>query len=97
MSPWLRLQWLSPVVVIAELFTSEGCSGCPAADDVLSQLAPQPTSDVEVPLSEHVDYWDRLGWRDPFSSLTPSNRQSNYARVFYLNEVYTRSRHRRPV
>jgi hypothetical protein len=78
-------------VVVAELFTSEGCSSCPPADDVLSQFARQPVSDVEVlALGEHVDYWGRLGWRDPFSSPACSSRQSNYdARVFHRNEVYT--------
>ena len=78
-------------VVVAELFTSEGCSSCPPADDVLSQFARQRASDVEVlALGEHVDYWDRLGWRDPFSSPAYSSRQSNYdARVFHRNEVYT--------
>jgi len=78
-------------VVVAELFTSEGCSSCPPADDVLSQFAREPGSDVEVlALGEHVDYWDRLGWRDPFSSPAYSSRQSNYdARVFHRNEVYT--------
>ena len=79
-------------VVLAELFTSEGCSSCPPADDVLSQLVEQqPISNVEVlGLGEHVDYWDRLGWRDPFSSAAFSNRQSNYDnRVFHSGRVYT--------
>ncbi len=79
-------------MVVAELFTSEGCSSCPPADAVLSQLVlRQPVAGVEVlALGEHVDYWDRLGWRDPFSSTLYSNRQSNYdAHVFHRHEVYT--------
>ncbi len=79
-------------VVVAELFTSEGCSSCPPADEALTQLVQrQPIEGVEVlALGEHVDYWDRLGWRDPFSSAIFSGRQSNYdARVLHRNEVYT--------
>src|SRR5262245_57119824 len=77
--------------VVAELFTSEGCSSCPPADALLSTLVQQPTGGVTVlGLSEHVDYWNRLGWRDPFSSALFSSRQSEYqATVFRGTTVYT--------
>lgn len=78
--------------VLVELFTSEGCSSCPPADDVLSDLMRrQLVPGVHVlALGEHVDYWDRLGWRDRFSSEQFSSRQTNYdARVFHANQVYT--------
>ena len=79
-------------VVVAELFTSEGCSSCPPADAVLSTLIrehPLPSVEV-VGLGEHVDYWDHLGWRDPYSSSAFSSRQSEYAaRVFKSSSIYT--------
>ena len=82
---------VSRPIVVAELFTSEGCSSCPPADAVLSQLAHQPPTDVDVlTIGEHVDYWDRLGWHDRFSSAEFSARQSIYgANAFDRNEVYT--------
>lgn len=78
-------------VVIAELFTSEGCSSCPAADALLRDwLSRQPVQGVEfVALGEHVDYWDRLGWRDPYSSGVFSRRQSEYAAAFKSDRIYT--------
>ncbi len=94
-APWSDASVPAPVdhaVVIVELFTSEGCSSCPPADKVLSRLVrDQPMPGIQVlGLGEHVDYWDRLGWRDPFSSPIFSNRQSEYqAQVFHNGSVYT--------
>jgi hypothetical protein len=79
-------------IVVAELFTSEGCSSCPPADEILSRLVQQqPMANVTVlGLSENVDYWNRLGWVDPFSSPAFSQRQSEYAaHVFRNSGVYT--------
>ncbi len=75
--------------VIVELFTSEGCSSCPPADNILTRLTHAfPDIDV-VPLSEHVDYWNYLGWTDRFSSPLFSERQQDYGRMFRLESVYT--------
>ena len=73
--------------VLVELFTSQGCSSCPSADRLLSQLTAGETE--VIPLSFHVDYWNYIGWTDPFSSAEWSKRQSSYANAFDSSRVYT--------
>lgn len=76
-------------VVVLELFTSEGCSSCPPADRLLRQLAKEPDLAKRIaPMSLHVDYWNYLGWQDPYSSERWSNRQRSYARNL-SGRVYT--------
>lgn len=76
----------SPVLV--ELFTSQGCSSCPPADELLAELADDDTLDI-IPVAFHVDYWNHIGWRDPFSSADWSARQRGYAAARGSRRVYT--------
>lgn len=73
-------------IVLVELFTSQGCSSCPPAEALLLDLAEQPNV---LALAFHVDYWDRLGWTDPYSSPEATRRQYDYAGYFGESRVYT--------
>lgn len=78
--PETAVGWTAPIVI--ELFTSQGCSSCPPADQVLSRLGlDEKTRALVVPLAFHVDYWDRIGWTDPFGSAAWSARQDAYGRA----------------
>jgi len=73
---------------VVELFTSEGCSSCPPADEAVAALAKEYPANVYV-LGFHVDYWNYLGWTDEFSSATNTSRQQQYAEVLKINSIYT--------
>jgi len=77
--------------VLVELFTSEGCSSCPVVDGIAASLQQkQPIANAQVVLlSFHVDYWDRLGWKDRFSSHDFTLRQQRYSSWFSEDQVYT--------
>lgn len=73
---------------VVELFTSEGCSSCPPADEAMIRLSKEFPEHVYF-LAYHVDYWDYIGWKDQFSNADYTNRQNKYAEVFKLNSIYT--------
>ena len=77
--------------VVVELFTSEGCSSCPPADELLGHLSHDlAAKNIQViPLGFHVDYWDGLGWKDRFSSAVFTQRQEQYARALKVDGPYT--------
>jgi hypothetical protein len=77
-----------PGFAIVELFTSEGCSSCPPADEVLAKIKKEYPSKVYL-LGFHVDYWNNQGWKDNFSDAAYSKRQQEYGAAFGLNSVYT--------
>lgn len=75
-------------LVVLELFTSQGCSSCPPADALLAEYAEAHNEHI-IPLSFHVDYWNRLGWADPFSNKLYSERQQWYSQYLHNESIYT--------
>ena len=82
---------LAQKAVLVELFTSEGCSSCPPADDLLKLVNGSQTNggQLVVGISEHVTYWNSLGWSDPYSSPAYTERQNAYSERFHLEGPYT--------
>jgi len=76
-------------VVLLELFTSQGCSSCPPADELLSEISETYNNKKVFTLSYHVDYWNYIGWKDPFSSKRYSDKQRLYAQKFRSRSIYT--------
>jgi hypothetical protein len=90
-SGWAQQNAAAKPAILVELFTSEGCSSCPPADDLLKQMEGKaaPSGQTVVALSEHVTYWNHDGWADPFSQEIFTERQEAYRGRFGLSDVYT--------
>jgi hypothetical protein len=74
---------------VLELFTSEGCSSCPPADKLMARIQQQSHGEAIYILAYHVDYWNRLGWKDRFSDAAYSERQEQYQRWLNQSQIYT--------
>src|SRR5215471_18027823 len=86
----IQLQSGTNHTTLIELYTSEGCSSCPPAEEWFSKLKAHPRLWIDfVPAAFHVDYWDYIGWRDPFASVDYSDRQRTYAAEWKSRSVYT--------
>ncbi|MEO8885454.1 MAG: DUF1223 domain-containing protein [Mucilaginibacter sp.] len=79
----------APGFAVVELYTSEGCSSCPPADELVAKIQKEVTDQPVYILAFHVDYWNRLGWKDVFSDAAYSKRQGDYARYLKIESVYT--------
>ncbi|TYA78635.1 DUF1223 domain-containing protein [Seonamhaeicola marinus] len=86
-TPSAKVNKYKPVTVL-ELFTSQGCSSCPPADNLLDKVKKEHAGQVIV-LSYHVDYWNYIGWKDPFSKKAFSDKQRRYGQKFYSSSIYT--------
>ena len=74
---------------VVELFTSEGCSSCPSADKVVAKIQQEESNEPVYILAYHVDYWNKLGWKDVFSDAEYTKRQGDYANWLNLGSIYT--------
>ena len=74
---------------VLELFTSEGCSSCPPADELLAKIQMESEGKPIYIVAYHVDYWDRLGWKDMFSNADYSKRQTQYGQWLHTSSIYT--------
>jgi hypothetical protein len=83
---WASASLSAPTPVVVELFTAQGCSSCPPADALLGELARKPNI---IALAYHVDYWDELGWKDPFSIPAAAQRQRGYVKRLAKSGAFT--------